>query len=113
MHLLLRIPIHYQVNWCHFTVLLSLFPRAFVPVRPFQGIMVARLPSLANGVKGGMYFTLERKCDIQHSALLQRRQKTTKKMVRAGRPNVLRGKKGVTTQTRGLHLARSFLTRWM
>lgn len=94
MHLLLRIPIHHQVNWCHFTVLLSLFPRAFVPDSPLQGIMVARLPSLANGVKGRN--VLYSGAELRYPALgvAPKASENYKENGASRRPDVLRGKKG-------------------
>jgi|SRR5262249_38692961 len=50
--------------------------------------------------KEGMYFTLEPNCDIQHSALLQRRQKTTKKMVRADAQMFCEARRGDNPDTR-------------
>jgi hypothetical protein len=42
-------PNYRQVNWCLFTVLSYLFPRAFVPDSLARQIVAARLPSCRDG----------------------------------------------------------------
>jgi len=94
MHLLLRTPIHHQVNWWRFTVLLSLFPRVFVPDSPLQGIMVARLPSQANGVKGRN--VIYSGAELRYPALgvAPKASENYKEDGASRRPDVLPGRKG-------------------